>query len=73
MYIDEGKYKRGDKFCARALIRRSYREGGKIKHHTIAVRVFEGNTGDSAACLVQIRVLANQFGVKEVTLVGDWA
>ncbi len=37
----------------------------------IAARVFKGNTGDSATCLDQIRVLANQFGVKEVTLVGD--
>ena len=36
MYVDECKYKRGDKFCARALIRRSYREDRMIKHQTIA-------------------------------------
>ena len=36
MYVDECKYQRGDKFYSRALIRQSYREGGKIKHRTIA-------------------------------------
>lgn len=37
----------------------------------LAVRVFRGNTGDPATCLDQIRLLAEEFGVAEVTLVGD--
>ncbi len=37
----------------------------------VAVRVFKGNTGDSATCFDQIRALAETFQVKEVTLVGD--
>lgn len=37
----------------------------------LAVRVFEGNTADPSAVAEQIRVLKEQFGVKEVVLVGD--
>ena len=37
----------------------------------LAVRVFRGNTGDPSTCLDQIRLLAEAFGVAEVTLVGD--
>ena len=37
----------------------------------VAVRVFEGNTTDPTTCLDQIKLLANKFEVKEVTLVGD--
>ena len=37
----------------------------------VAVRVFEGNTGDPTTCLDQIKLLAESFGVKNVTLVGD--
>jgi len=37
----------------------------------VAVRVFEGNTVDTKTVAEQIRILANGFGVKEVTLVGD--
>jgi transposase len=36
-----------------------------------AVRVFRGNTQDPRTLEEQIRVLANGFGVQEVTLVGD--
>jgi hypothetical protein len=37
----------------------------------VAVRVFEGNTNDTKTVSEQIRILADSFGVKEVTLVGD--
>jgi len=37
----------------------------------VAVRVFEGNTSDTTTCLDQIKLLAESFGVKNVTLVGD--
>ncbi len=37
----------------------------------VAVRVFEGNTKDTATVSEQIRILAEQFGVKHVTVVGD--
>ena len=37
----------------------------------VAVRVFQGNTADTSTVSEQIRILAEQFGVKEVTLVGD--
>lgn len=37
----------------------------------VAVRVFEGNTDDPTTCLDQIKLLAESFGVKDVTLVGD--
>lgn len=37
----------------------------------VAVRVFEGNTNDSKTVGAQIRIVAESFGVKEVTLVGD--
>jgi transposase len=37
----------------------------------VAVRVFAGNTPDTQTVAEQVRVLAQQFGVKEVTLVGD--
>lgn len=37
----------------------------------VAVRVFRGNTGDTSTVGEQIRVLADSFGVREVTLVGD--
>ena len=37
----------------------------------IAVRVFEGNTSDPTTCLDQIKLLAESFEVKNVTLVGD--
>jgi len=37
----------------------------------VASRVFKGNTGDSATCFDQIKALAGQFAVEEVTLVGD--
>ena len=37
----------------------------------VAVRVFEGNTTDPTTCLDQIKLLAESFGVKDVTLVGD--
>ena len=38
----------------------------------VAVRVFEGNTQDPKTVGEQVRTLASSFGVKEVTLVGDW-
>ncbi len=41
------------------------------KGDPVAVRVFEGNTTDPDTCLDQIKALAETFGVKEVTLVGD--
>jgi transposase len=37
----------------------------------IAVRVFEGNTNDTQTVSEQVKILANTFGVKNVTLVGD--
>ena len=37
----------------------------------VAVRVFEGNTTDRDTVPQQIHILAESFGVKEVTLVGD--
>lgn len=37
----------------------------------VAVRVFEGNTVDTKTVAEQVRILAEQFGVKNVTLVGD--
>lgn len=37
----------------------------------VAVRVFEGNTSDEKTVSAQVRILADSFGVKEVTLVGD--
>ena len=37
----------------------------------IAIEVFEGNTNDTKTVKSQIRKLANRFGVKEVTFVGD--
>lgn len=37
----------------------------------VAVRVFEGNTNDTKTVSEQVRILAKNFGVKEVTLVGD--
>jgi transposase len=37
----------------------------------VAVRVFAGNTPDKKTVPEQIRILAESFGVREVTLVGD--
>jgi len=37
----------------------------------VAVRVFDGNTPDTQTVAEQVRVLAQQFGVQGVTLVGD--
>lgn len=37
----------------------------------VAVRVFAGNTPDTKTVPEQVRILAESFGVKEVTLVGD--
>lgn len=37
----------------------------------VAVRVFEGNTNDTQTVSEQVRILADHFGVKQVTLVGD--
>ena len=37
----------------------------------VAVRVFKGNTSDPTTVTEQVRILAKQFGVKDVTLVGD--
>ena len=37
----------------------------------VAIRVFEGNTSDPTTCLDQIKLLAESYGVKDVTLVGD--
>jgi len=37
----------------------------------VAIRVFEGNTPDTKTVSEQVRILAKNFGVKEVTLVGD--
>jgi transposase len=37
----------------------------------VAVRVFKGNTQDPKTVSEQVRILAKNFGVEEVTLVGD--
>ena len=37
----------------------------------VAVRVFEGNTSDPTTVPDQVKILANDFGVTNVTLVGD--
>lgn len=37
----------------------------------VAIRVFEGNTPDTKTVSEQVRILAESFDVKEVTLVGD--
>ena len=37
----------------------------------VAVRVFKGNTNDTKTVSEQVKILADCFGVKEVTLVGD--
>ena len=37
----------------------------------MAVRVFAGNTPDTQTVAAQVQILARQFGVEEVTLVGD--
>lgn len=37
----------------------------------VAVRVFEGNTVDTKTVAEQVRILASNFGVEHVTLVGD--
>lgn len=37
----------------------------------VAIRVFKGNTNDTKTVSEQVRILAQSFGVKEVTLVGD--
>lgn len=37
----------------------------------VAVRVFKGNSNDTKTVSEQVRILAESFGVKEVTLVGD--
>lgn len=37
----------------------------------VAVRVFKGNTVDTKTVAEQVRILARNFGVKDVTLVGD--
>jgi len=37
----------------------------------VAVRVFEGNTSDTKTVSEQVRTLAENFNIKEVTLVGD--
>ncbi len=37
----------------------------------VAVRVFKGNTVDTKTVAQQVRILADNFGVKNVTLVGD--
>ena len=36
MYVDDCKFKRNNKLYRRVLLRKSYREKGKVKHHTIA-------------------------------------
>lgn len=37
----------------------------------VAVRVFEGNTGDTSTVPEQVSTLGKKFGVRKVTLVGD--
>jgi len=39
--------------------------------YPIAVRVFKGNTGDTATIPEQIKVVGEQFGISRVTFVGD--
>lgn len=39
--------------------------------YPIAVRVFEGNTTDGETCYDQIKLLAEQYRIKKLTLVGD--
>ena len=36
MYVDICKYKRGNKTYKSVLLREGYREGGKVKHRTLA-------------------------------------
>ena len=36
MYVNLCKYKRGNKSYKRVLLRGGYREGGKVKHRTLA-------------------------------------
>ena len=36
MYVDLCKYKRGNKTYRRVLLIEGYREGGKVKHRTLA-------------------------------------
>ena len=36
MYVDLCKYKRWNKTYKRVLLREGYREGGKVKHRTLA-------------------------------------
>ena len=36
MYVDICKYKRGNKTYKRVLLREGYREGGRVKHRTLA-------------------------------------
>jgi len=42
-----------------------------ISGSPVAVRVFEGNTGDTTTVPEQISILTTQFGVQRITLVGD--
>lgn len=37
----------------------------------VAIRVFEGNTNDTKTVAEQVRTLSTNFGVKNITLVGD--
>ena len=37
----------------------------------VVVRVFEGNTPDTGTVAEQVRILASNFGVKAITVVGD--
>lgn len=39
--------------------------------YPLAIRVFEGNTKDTKTVLVQIKKLADSFGVKEIIFIGD--
>lgn len=39
--------------------------------YPLAIRIFKGNTQDTATVSEQVRVLAQNFGAKHVTLVGD--
>ncbi len=39
--------------------------------HPVAIRLFKGNTQDTATVSDQVRILARNFGAKHVTLVGD--
>jgi hypothetical protein len=42
-----------------------------VQGEPVAVRVFQGNTSDPNTAPEQIRILARQFGVQRITLVGD--